>query len=327
MLLRLSVLWMLVWSLIVVPLDLALARDVLWALASRSYPSTRGEVAQSEVVEQFQQAGMKTPLRFEYRYTVAGQEFSGERISYVRTSINLSRAKQFVESHPVGQSLDVFYDAHNPADCVLRRDIDGEPFFTALFLAPFNMVLVAGWTSVWRRFRKRCLWPLERRGSRWLLRRYPGNPLFVALILIGAFSFLATMIVGTGGWSESLPGMLGVWGAILLSAAYGYFHTRAMAASEPPCLIVDDASRVLIWPALGEQSELQVSADQVLTVEFDSDMEGVPQTNSTTDYTVTVTLRNSAGQTEQRSVLHTGKALPGQSVAEWLQDWVGSANR
>lgn len=329
MLLRISAVWMLAWSLLIIPMNLSLVSEVALNLRAWSFATAEGEVTQSEVIEQHANEVGESPLQFNYRFRAGDREFVGDRVRYVRTTPGGQRAKAFVKAHPVGQKVDVFYDVGHPEESVLLRNIGGEPFLTALILAPFNMVLIAGWSGIARRFRKQCLWPLEREGSRWLIRRYPGNPLFVALILVGTLSLLAAMVVTTGGWSDSLATMLCIWAFILAWAAFGYIQTRASASSEPPCLILDDVSRMLIWPAQNPEPEFQIAADQVLHVELDIEGDASEIANTETksassisEYCVIVTVQNPEGEPIQRLVLQTTKALAGQELAEWIQDWV-----
>ncbi len=329
MLLRISAVWMLAWSLLVIPMDLSLVSEVVLNLRSWSFATAEGEVTQSEWVEKHAIEVGESSLQFNYRFRVGDREFVSDRIRYVQATLVGQRAKAFAKAYPVGQKVDVFYDVGHPEESVLLRNIGGEPFLTALILAPFNMVLIAGWSGIVRRFRKQCLWPLEREGSRWLIRRYPGNPLFVALILVGALSLLAVMVVTTGGWTDSLATMLCIWAFILAGAAFGYIQTRASAISEPPCLILDDVSRMLIWPTQNSEPEFQIAADQVLQVELDLEGDALEIANTETksassipEYCVIATVHNPEGEPMKRLVLQTTKALAGQELAEWIQDWV-----
>lgn len=85
------------------------------------WPAAGGVVIESRVAPVGRSGPDEAVVR--YRYTVNGQRFEGDRIGYVRPR-SQSQARQFVDDHPVGSDVTVFYDAAHPERAVLIRGVN-----------------------------------------------------------------------------------------------------------------------------------------------------------------------------------------------------------
>lgn len=81
------------------------------ALNSQRWPSTEGEIL--DAAER-----PASPLR--YRYTVRGQRYTGERVSFHRRQ----PAAALSQHYPPGKSVPVYYDPSDPGRAVLEPGSD-----------------------------------------------------------------------------------------------------------------------------------------------------------------------------------------------------------
>src|SRR5512144_1174356 len=62
-----------------------------------------------------------------YEYSVGGQLFSGEKITFGLTEAasRSAKAEQVLDKYPVDRQVTVYYDPNNPSDAVLERRAGG----------------------------------------------------------------------------------------------------------------------------------------------------------------------------------------------------------
>jgi hypothetical protein len=97
------------------------------AKASSSWPTSDGVVTVARVESKRERRDGKTRTMYshhiEYRYTVDGQELTGDRVwtsDGGTSSSSSSFAKNTVANYPVGKEVKVHYDPAAPAVCVLE---------------------------------------------------------------------------------------------------------------------------------------------------------------------------------------------------------------
>lgn len=92
------------------------------AIASREWLSGVGRVVNSEVHTAYGRRTTYYP-RAKYSYTVAGQNYTGERIAFAwREVFDRQAAEAVVERYPPGQTVTVFYDPQQPHEATLDRN-------------------------------------------------------------------------------------------------------------------------------------------------------------------------------------------------------------
>jgi hypothetical protein len=62
-----------------------------------------------------------------YEYTIGGQSFAGEKITFgpTETAARSAKAGQVLDAYPVDKQVTVYYDPNNPSDAVLERRAGG----------------------------------------------------------------------------------------------------------------------------------------------------------------------------------------------------------
>jgi len=91
------------------------------AIASREWLSTVGRVINSEVHISYGRHATYYP-RAKYSYTVAGQDYTGDRIVFAwRNFFDRQAAEKVVESYRPGQTVTVFYDPQQPQASTLDQ--------------------------------------------------------------------------------------------------------------------------------------------------------------------------------------------------------------
>ena len=92
------------------------------AIASQEWSSSAGRVISSELHIAYGRRATYYP-RAKYSYTVAGQNYTGERIAFAwRGVFDRQAAEKVVERYPPRQMVKVFYDPRQPDDATLDRN-------------------------------------------------------------------------------------------------------------------------------------------------------------------------------------------------------------
>lgn len=109
------------------------------ASQSRSWPTVEGKVIRSEIVERQTREGKIYGIGFEYTYQVSGQDFTSEGRfldeEYGRSWVG--DLKDFVDSHPVGKSVDVYYQPDAPATSAIINGVQTRYYIIVLLCLVF----------------------------------------------------------------------------------------------------------------------------------------------------------------------------------------------
>ena len=124
--------------------------DILKAQKSRSWPTASGTVLDSGMESHQSRdddGDIKTTYgaTIQYKYTVDGQEFVGDRrtFSNVRTS-SVRNTEKILERYPRGSSVDVFYDPDDPSSSVLESGVGAATYILLLVPIGFLVFGIAG---------------------------------------------------------------------------------------------------------------------------------------------------------------------------------------
>lgn len=312
--------FLVLWTILLLFMD----GCAVWLLAKNvsamSYPSVVGEITSSEPVD------AKTTSRqaVEFRYSVNGQEFTGNRRSFVDANFSgqKSEPKLLAEQFPVGRSIDVFYNPTDPSDSALDRSLSGLPFLIGLFVVPFNALMVGGWNWVARRVHRIQSVPVLRDGTRWLVLTTNGQPLVVMLIVAGSLSFAATFVVVFSGSEENLLLLASIWCGLIGISIGAYWHTRSLIRRERPVLILDDELASVTWPESNDSPAFSVPRSDLLGVELVDQPVNADELGLSPDHVVRLLFKSDAEQPQKRTVLCTPSAVEAIALAEWLQWWI-----
>lgn len=245
-----------------------------------SFPSVLGRITHSEVTRHRGGKGRTNyGVRIEYAYAVGDHEFQGSRFRYGQLSSSDSKwAYAAVQAHPTGSQTQVFYNPDNPADSLLSPGLESSDFFAALFLTPFNVVMLglwaAGGSALWYRLRR------PPAGGVWLrtklrqtrVRLVETGPVSIALAAMAVAAFIATFIVafGFGGFHPPRQAMLGAWVLVLLTAFIAGLVQWRRISSGRYDLTLDELAGTIELPAgkgTAPRKRLPFSAARSVSVE------------------------------------------------------------
>jgi hypothetical protein len=227
---------------------------LLWGVcrqvAATGYPSVPGRITYSAVQTNSDGDGDTTRAKLRYEYTVQGVAHTGDRLRYNDVSTNDNHAARVVSEHPVGKQVPVFYSPSDPADAVLAPGVQGMDLFLALFLTPFNVIMVGGWVCV-RAARRRpgadtpfAGLTVTSQDGRHRIHLYDTRPIFAGATALG-LSFVLVFVIGlSAGFHPPLRVMLAVWGLVLGASAVAYSRARPFGFTARE-LVLDEASRTL----------------------------------------------------------------------------------
>lgn len=303
------------------------ARQVL----AQRFATTQGTVLSSEVTNHDSDEGTTHGVRIMYSYTVVGREYTGDRFRYDKSSSSDSAwARQAVKEHPVGSTTTVYYDPRAPENAVLRPGLAGSDLFMAMFMTPFNAVMVGFWWFGWSRLRRRWHKPgaggvkvwTDLRHTRVRLNRV--SPLVAVLATVSLLAFVSVFVVafGFGGFHPSFRVMQIAWAVILICGlGAGCWHWQDLRAGKYD-LILDELNGTLQLPRTCGRKAVQtlptatVQHVAVETVEK-RDRDGDP----TYTYIPTLQLNPPPGQTEKLIEWHDAEQA--RDFATWLNEKLG----
>jgi hypothetical protein len=215
--------------------DAFVSRSVFYQVRALGYPRAPGVMTQSEVEEVPDPDGPSTfRPRIQYRYSVGGKAYTGNRSRYGRWSSSIRWARGIVAAHSVGAPVDVHYSPSDPSDATILAGVDGIDLYVAMFLLPFNLVAVALCMPVGQVIRAR-LQPRPLDGAAILdegdhpapVEPLRWRPLWSGFAASGVLALVGAFALGIGFGGPPPLSVMGVaWGAILGSGALAYACKR-----------------------------------------------------------------------------------------------------
>jgi uncharacterized protein DUF3592 len=240
-----GLLWVSFWSLITLAFDAAIFWGAARQLAALGYPSVEARITHSEVHVQAGQKGKTYHAELRYVYTVEGVDYTGETYRYGAMASSDGNAARIVEAHPVGMVVPVYYNPSVPGDAVLKTGIEGMDLFLAMFLTPFNLIMLAGWWSVWHSWSQAqddtpfAGFSVRREEDR-LHVRLRDPSLAAAGGAAGATSFVLIFVLGfSTGFNPPLGVMVSAWGLIATASLVAYRLNHWKEGSAPRELVLD----------------------------------------------------------------------------------------
>ena len=213
------------WTGMTLLFDGFIIKSAMQQVAAREFTSAPGKVLASEVTTHDSDDGTTYGVRVTYSYTVSGQEYTGDRLRYGQvSSSSYPQARKAAAKFPVGSPITVYYNPSDPQDALLRPGLTGGDLFMALFMTPFNAVMLGFWWFGWSRLMRRLCRPVaggvklrtSLQQTRARMIEYP--PLASAIVATALLAFVSIFVVGFGfgGFNPSLR-VAGVTWAVVLS--------------------------------------------------------------------------------------------------------------
>ena len=263
------------WSSITLGFDWFIACTFYQRIHAESFATTTGTVTHSEVIRSPGSKG-RTNYRpkIHFTYTVLGRQFTSERFHHGEMSGGDAKwAEQVTEDFPKTKSVTVHYDPENPADAVLLTGLEGSELFLAIFLTPFNCVMLAMWLVPLTALQRK-LWPrvagvpVTQRFGHTHACLATVTPLAAALLALGGAAFATIFIVGfSAGFNPSVRVASLAWGGIFTVAVSAFILRWQRLSSGRDDLVLDLASRTLILPrTCGRREAVQLSYADVKSI-------------------------------------------------------------
>ncbi|MEL6430684.1 MAG: DUF3592 domain-containing protein [Planctomycetota bacterium] len=260
------------WNGIVGVFDFVLLRGAYMERRARTtFESVEATVLSSRVSSSTSDGSTTYRPNVRYRYTVAGQDFESDRISYsVFGSSDRDYAYGTVDDYPVGAQVEALVDPANPSEAVLDASGAHLPSGVLLFLTPFHCIGFGILLGLLKALRRRRTDGEERRARfvrvenerHVVIGRPLASAMAVFLVALGATSFVAIFpVVFTVGFHGPLVVTLGAFGVCAAVAGTLAFK-RARKLKDPEnYLHIDRRIGVFAYPAdaPGERLEDVVS--------------------------------------------------------------------
>ena len=313
---------------------MTLAFDVFWAtavyrqVAAAGYPTVDGVVTTSKVVVVPRGHRSTTAPKITYAYQIGNKKYIGDRYRYGQGSTSDGNVRQVVDQFPIGRRVMVYYSPDDPSDSLLHTGIDGSDLFLAMFMTPFNAVMLGIWAAFAIAIRNSRRPPVAGGVRFWddgfqLRIRLPRiAPGVVGIGLLAGGSFLLTFVVGffAGGFNPPVERMAVVLSLLWLAAFVAYLMAKVRVMSGRADLLIDDLNGAVTLPQTFGRKELQtLLADQLRSVVVD---DVATRTSKGTNHTCVPTLiwQDHAGAEHREQLAKWADSARAADFAEWLRD-------
>jgi hypothetical protein len=267
---------------------------------------------------------------------VRGERHVGNKYRYVAFNTpNRNRAKRFVDAHPPGREVTVYYHPRDPGDSVLTTGIEGMDLFMALFLTPFNLVMLALWgwqgRTILSRFRPPEAGgvPILRReyGVHLRLPRFP--PLGCAAAAGGAVAFAGIFAIAFGfGMGESIGPVLVVWGLVLGTFVVVYLRRRFRAGEGLDDLIIDLEHQEFSLPqTYGRDGTETYPLDWIDDATVKTRVQRGSKGSTSTSFLPTLNFTDAGGNQHEETLGEWASEAAAQGLVDWLNRRVSRAAR
>jgi hypothetical protein len=271
------------WSAITLLFDAVMVRDGVARLASLRFQPVPCVILESKVTEHQGDEGTSYQPEIRFSYAVDGHEFESERVyAGNRSSTGSRRACRLVELYSTGSRTNAYFNPNEPGYAVLRRGFRGNELFMALFMTPFNLVMVGLWALVVHARRVARHPPFAggvkfieaREGKRVRLRTIP--PALAAGAALGGVCFVSTFVVGfTKGEYAPLPFVGSLWAVAIGAAVWAcLWRLRREASGREDLILHADGKRLTLPQTCGRKTGVTVECSEIVGldvhVEFDS---------------------------------------------------------
>ena len=318
------------WSAITLTFDVLIARTVYQRLNAENFPTVPGRVTQSEVISsRGSRGGTAYKPKVFFSYEVNGQPYVGNQFHFGDMSTsNSRRARAVVAAHPPGREVRVHYDPADPNRAVLNTGLEGDELFMALFITPFNCVMLGIWLMPLAGLRA----SREAGGVRLATERFHTRatmsefrPVHAALAGAAAGAFAMVFLAGLPtGFNPSLRVATGAWCVPLAVAIIAFFRRHQRLRSGKDDLVIDDDARLLTLPCnQGRKQPRQTAFAEVAAITVQRHRRS--SSKGTTSYTFSPALELRDGRIEE--LANWSNERKAEQFAAWLRNKLGVTAR
>jgi hypothetical protein len=329
-------LFALIWSSLALVFDGFLGWSAYCQIRAQNYATTTGVVTHSEVERHAGGKNTTYSPNIKYTYTVAGKAYSGDRYRFGTGSSNDSSARRIVDEHPVGKQVPVYYNPDDPAEALLQPGLDGSDLFLAMFLLPFNLVMLAIWSMLAATAWGRLVGSPAGGAKVWddgfqvRVRLSQVGPFAFGAVVAGLLAFGATFVVGFGfgGFHPPMPVMLVVWPVILAGGLVGYVGYRWKLAQGGSDLVIDATARQVTLPrTMGRTTAVVIPMRQIASVEVQRVEKRGSRGSVSYCYVPTIAFTDASGSTCHEKLVEWWGDARAEALATWLRERLGLSNR
>ncbi len=271
------------WSAITLLFDVVMVKDALARLASLGFQPVPCVIIESEVERHDDGEGTSYEAKIRFSYTVNGQTYEGDKVyAGTKSSGGSRRAHKLVSIYAAGVQTNAYVKPGEPGQAVLRRGFRGNELFLALFMTPFNLIMLGLWGWILHAWHTTKHPPVAggakivetKDGKRVRLPSTP--PVLAAAIALGAVCFVSIFVVGfTKGEHAPLPYIGAVWGMAIGTAGWAYWwRRRRVASGREDLLLHSDGKRISLPQTLGRDMAATIHCADIAGLdthlEFDS---------------------------------------------------------
>ena len=313
------------WSGMVLIFDGIFLAPAWRQLKARDYVPVEATIRSSEVTVHSDGEGTTYGLKMAYEYSVGDTEYIGNKYRYGRFSSSDRWAYRVVDSHPPGRKVTAYYNPHNPGDAVLSVGIGGSDLFMALFLTPFNVVMLGLWcagaTLTWRKWFKPAFGAVKiatsLRRTRVRLVEFP--TLAVPAGVLAVSSFLSVFVVAPfyGGFHPSLRVMMVTWSVVLaLTFCFTIWHV-ILRFSGKYDLVLDELGGWVDLPATnGRKTRRRVGLKAITAARIETLREPKRSDDSPPRYALILELSENP---QKETLVKWGSLEKTTALANWLR--------
>lgn len=312
-----------IWSVLTLGFDGGIGYFAYLNLRSNSYVETIATVTASRIDDSRDSDG-DTSYRphIEYDYQVDGRPQHGTVRRYGEMGVSGHGAHRSVQTiiarYPVGGQVPVYYDPRTPATAVLERGLSGTELFLALFLTPFNMIMLAIWSGVISGGSRQADGAaedslLKESGVGYEIDFPRIHPVVAFGIGLGGGAFLLIFVIAfTSGFHPSLSSMTTAW-SLLLAFAFAC----STASLRKTRYFVDPATRQL--SITGRWLKPDETVDGATISGISAEKSAVQSDNSPPAYYVQLRYIDGAGLDRKQSIGWSWTIEQAQALAERLR--------
>lgn len=320
------ILFALCWSSGILLIDCSVGYQTFKQFESGKFPSVTGTITHSELQTHTSRRGdIYYDVIIDYVYKVDGKTFTGDRLTFSENGPPVSRPT-IVSSHPVGSSVQVYYNPDKPDESLLYPGAVTDDLGWVIGLTPFNVGVIGFciWISGWLRLR--LFNPVA--GGVWIIAdgtvtrvHLPRlEPIWWGLVSIGGIAFVFA-ILGLG--AKIIPVIAHPLSSVCLVFLGGigaYVWRRLKARSGDEDLVIDEASQTLELPlTFKRKHRVMVGFSEIEAIRVETFVQG-----KNTYYAPTLKVRDH--QVPKR-LAEWQDQLKAEKFTEWLGEKIGDSRR
>jgi hypothetical protein len=319
------------WSALVLGFDGMMGYKTCQQYESGSFPSVTGTVTHSDVERRTGSKGRTYYVAVvNYEYNVNGQTFWGDRLRFGMG--HAGNAYAIANAHPVNSPVQVYYNQKNPNESLLYPGLTGADIMQAMFLTPFNMIMIALWIGVWIWLRERLFKPVAggvkiiADGMTTRVRLPTRGAIWWGLGTTGVLGFISIFVLALSTDSQpSIPTVLLAICATYLAGAGAWLWQQQKINPGIDDLVINEGSGTLELPlTFGRKERMRMPFSEIETLWVDVIEHHSSRGGTSYTYAPTLTMRS---QLDKQKLANWQDKLRANDFTEWLAKKTGVSSR